>query len=329
MPNITLAQLQAFNSLASSGSFTRAARQLSVTQPAVTQQIRALERLLGVTLVDVVGRRTILTNAGQFLAARAEALLSGAAALEREMGEFAAARTGELYLGATLTIGTYTLPALLARFARRCPAIRVHVAVANTAITAARVRHGRLDLALVEGPLDDDDFDAIPYQDDCLLLVMSPCHHLAGRAQVHPQELEGEPFVWREQGSGTRALAEQKLARAGLVVRSATSLPSGEGVARAVQAGLGLAILSELVVEHAVASGRLAAAEIAGVDLRRTFRIVTLRGRTLSPAARDLIEVVRDQDAGVAIASSADVVEERRNRASRMVQTASPSGAAT
>ena len=265
----------------------------------MSQLIRALECQLGVTLIDTLGRRPVLTDAGRFLAARAEGILLGAVMLERELSEFAAARAGELHLGATLTIGTYTVPALLARFARRHPAVQVHVAVANTAVTAARVRQGRLGLALVEGPLEDDGLDVVPYQKDRLLLVLPTRHHLAGRSVVAPQELEGETFVWREQGSGTRALAEQKLTKAGITLRSTLALPSGEAVARAVEAGLGLAILSHLVVEHAVAAGRLAVTEIAGVDLRRTFRIVTLRGRTLSPAAHAFIGLARPPEQDV------------------------------
>src|SRR4051794_39815993 len=112
--SMTLVQLETFVHVARLGNYTRVAEELHLTQPGVTQQVRALERHFGLRLVDVVGRRPVLTEAGRFLAARAGDLLGSAAALEREMGEFAQARGGELHLGATLTIGTYALPALLA-----------------------------------------------------------------------------------------------------------------------------------------------------------------------------------------------------------------------
>src|SRR3981081_610484 len=112
----TLVQLETFVRVAALGNFTRVAEEFHLTQPGVTQQVRALERHYGVKLVDVVGRHPVLTDAGHFLAARARDLLGGMGAIDREMQEFAAARSGDLFIGATLTIGSYVLPELLARF---------------------------------------------------------------------------------------------------------------------------------------------------------------------------------------------------------------------
>lgn len=294
MIDLTLMQLQTFARVAERGNFTRAAEDLHMTQPGVTQHVRALERHFGVRLVDLVGRRPVLTDAGRFLATRAEELLGTLAALEREMGEFAAARGGALLVGTTLTIGSYTLPALLARFAASHPAVRVQVDMANTAAIVARIRAGMLGLALVEGPLIDDALAIAPFQDDPLCLVAPPTHPLVARAAIRAADLACEPFVWREAGSGTRAIAETALAGAGVSPPVALELPSGEGVARAVESGIGLAILSRLVVDRAVAEGRLAIVEVADLDLRRTFRLVTVRGRTLSPAATAFADLVLD-----------------------------------
>jgi len=288
MARPTLVQLETFARLARLGSYTRVAEELHLTQPGVTQQVRALERHFGLRLVDIVGRRPVLTDAGRFLAERASVLLTSLGALEREMGEFADVQGGELRLGATLTIGSYVLPALLGRFARTYPAVRLRVEIANTARMAQRIASGELGLALIEGPLDDPSLDIVPFMDDRLCLVVPPCHRLAGRTRIEPAQLAGELFVWREVGSGTRATAEAALAAAGIRPPVALDLPSGEGVARAVEEGIGLSILSWLVVERAVVEGRLATVELAGIDLRRTFRLVTVRGRTLSPAARAL-----------------------------------------
>jgi len=284
MARPTLVQLETFARLARLGSYTRVAEELHLTQPGVTQQVRALERHFGLRLVDIVGRRPVLTDAGRFLAERAFVLLDGLGALEREMGEFASVQGGELRLGATLTIGSYVVPALLGRFARTYPAVRLRVEIANTARMAVRIASGELGLALIEGPLDDPTLDIVPFMDDRLCLVVPPGHRFAGRTRIEPAELAGEPFVWREVGSGTRATAEAALAAAGIRPPVALDLPSGEGVARAVEEGIGLSILSWLVVERAVAGGRLATVELTGIDLRRTFRLVTVRGRTLSPA---------------------------------------------
>lgn len=293
MARPTLIQLETFASLARLGSYTRVAEELHLTQPGVTQQVRALERHFGLRLVDIVGRRPVLTDAGRFLAERASVLLDSLGAIEREMGEFADVQGGELRLGATLTIGSYVVPALLGRFAEAYPAVRLRVEIANTARMALRIASGELGLALIEGPVDDPTLDIVPFMDDRLCLVVPQGHRFAGRTQVDPAELAGEPFVWREAGSGTRATAEGALAVAGILPPVVLDLPSGEGVARAVEEGLGLTILSWLVVERAVAEGRLAAVDLVGIDLRRTFRLVTVRGRTLSPAARAFASLAR------------------------------------
>ncbi len=132
----TLVQLDTFVRVAELQNYTRVAEELHLTQPGVGQQVRALERQFGVKLVDVVRKRPILTEGGAFLAARAGDVLGTMAALEREMKEFAAARSGDLHVGATLTIGSYVLPGLLARFAESNPGVRVHVEIANTVAMA-------------------------------------------------------------------------------------------------------------------------------------------------------------------------------------------------
>ena len=293
MAHPSLVQLETFARVARLGSYTRAAEELHLTQPGVTQQVRALERHFGLRLVDIVGRRPVLTDAGRFLAERTAALLESLGELEREMGQFAAVHGGELRLGATLTIGSYVVPALLGRFAESYPTIRLRVEIANTALMARRIQSEELGLALIEGPLDDSTLDIVPFMDDRLCLVVPAGHRFARRARIAPGELVGEPFVWREAGSGTRAAAEAALLAAGIQPPVVLELPSGEGVARAVEEGLGLTILSWLVVERAVAEGRLATVDLVGIDLRRTFRLVTVRGRTLSPAARAFASVAR------------------------------------
>ena len=290
---VTLAQLETFAQVAALGNYTRVAEEFHLTQPGVTQQVRALERHFGVRLVDLVGRRPVLTDAGRFLAARAKDLLDNVAILEREMSEFAHARAGELHVGATLTIGSYVLPDLIARFTATHPGVRVLAEVANNAAIAARMRNGTLNLALVEGPLTDEALEIVPFQPDQLCLVVPPGHRFVARGQIMAQELAGEPFVWREQGSGTRAMAEAALASAGVYPPVVLELPSGNGVARAVEAGLGLTFLSRLVVERALEQGRLVRVEVVDLDLRRTFRLVTVRGRTLSPAAQAFAALLR------------------------------------
>jgi DNA-binding transcriptional LysR family regulator len=292
---LTLSQLETMRRLAKLGSFTRTAESLNLTQPAVTQHVKALQAHFGTRLFDLDGRRPILTDAGAFLASRAGELLDNLAALERDMRAFASAQIGTLELGATVTIGNYALLPQLARFRAQQPAANVNLRIANTAEMALDVKLRRVHLALVEGRVDDPDLLEEPYaMDELVLIVPRSGHRFSRRKSILSRDLSGEAFVARELGSGTRMLAERALRDAGVVPQIELSLSSGEGVARAVEAGLGIGILSHLVVERAVAAGRIAAVPIRDIDLRRTLRIVHLRGRTLSPQAVRFIEFLRD-----------------------------------
>ena len=288
-----LIQLETFRILARELNFTRTAEALELTQPAVTQHVRALQRNFGVALVDLVGHRTVLTDAGSFLAERAELLLGNVDALERDMREFADVRAGELRLGATVTIGTYALPELVVRFARLHPGVRLRVEIENTEATARAVKSGRVSLALVEGPLADEELDISPYADDELLLVAPPSHSFAKRRKpIAAADLAGMAFVARESGSGTRAQVHDGLRRAGIDPKIALALPTGEGIVRAVELGIGMAFLSRLVVDAPIAQGRITAISLRDLTFKRTFRIVRLRRQTPSPAALAFIEML-------------------------------------
>ena len=288
---LTLVQLATFLRVARTGNFTRAAEELFLTQPAVTQQMQSLAEHFGTPLFDVTGRRPILTDAGAFLVERSAGIVDGVALLEREMSEFAAARRGTLALGATVTIGTYALPRQLADFKRAAGDVDIRVTVANTTEICAGIRSRRIALALVEGAVEDADFAITPYANDRLrLIVPASGHPLSKRRSVALADLHGVKTIERERGSGTRMLAREILSRAGVVVDAVLVLPSNEGVLRAVEAGLGVAFLSDLAVARTVAAGLVRAVEIRDADLRRTFRIVSLRSRTLSPIAQKFAE---------------------------------------
>jgi DNA-binding transcriptional LysR family regulator len=276
--NITLTQLEALRRVARTGSFSRAARSLHVTQPAVSQQLAALQRAVGFPLIEIVRRRPQLTDAGRFIAERAEAIGESLERLEREAREYARAERGTLHFAATLTIGTYVLPAALARFCLEHPNVVPQVEVMNTNAVADRVRSGDAHFGLVEGTIDEREFLAEPFGRDRLVLVVPvQGHRLSAAHGVRARELEGEAFVSREIGSGTRDLGYERLVERGVTPRIVLELPDGEGITRAVEAGLGVAILSELVVERAVAMGTVRTLPIADVVMDRYFWTIRAR----------------------------------------------------
>jgi LysR family transcriptional regulator, transcriptional activator of the cysJI operon len=291
---LTLTQLHTFARLAAIGNFTRTAEELSLSQPAVTQQVRALADHFGTPLFDMVGRRPVLTDAGSFLAERVGDVLAGVHALEREMHEFADARFGTLDIGATVTIGNYTVLPTVAAFRKAYPAATLRLHVANTVAIVEAIHGRRFGVALVEGPVRDPAILVEAYATDELTLIVPPHdHRLSGLDAIGPAQLAGEAFVAREEGSGTRTVAEEALRVVGVTPNVVLTLPSGEGVARAVEAGVGVAILPLIVVERAVAAGRVKPVRVTGVDFTRPFSIIRLRERTPSPLASRFLGMLR------------------------------------
>lgn len=289
---ITVAQLQTFAALARTRHFTRAAAELGVAQPSVSYHVRALERQLGVRFVEIVGRQMQLTDAGEQLAKRASALLNDLAALERDMAEYRAGAMGRLRLGATRTIGGYALPAVLACYTTAHPDVMCELTIDNTAAIERRLLARELDLAVVEWTVESTDLTSRPLRPDALVLVAPRHHPFAARASIRPDELRGQPFVAREHGSGTRALAEAALGPITRDLRVVIAFDQPEAIVRAVQAGMGLAFLSETIVAPHVARGALRVIPVEGLRLGRDFSLVSLRGRVITPAMTAFMELL-------------------------------------
>jgi DNA-binding transcriptional LysR family regulator len=294
---VTLAQLEAFRLVARHGSFSRAARALGITQPAVSQQVAGLARELGLSLVDVRRNRPHLTEAGAFVAGHAERACREAALLKREAAAYAQGLRGALRVAATRTIGSYLLPALLARFLRDRPAVAAEVEIANTSLVEQRVADGDVALGLVEGRVTGDSLVCTPFARDRMVLVVPPRgHRFSGVAQVTAAQLAGEAFVIREQGSGTRNLGYDLLDARGVATHVVVELPSGEAIVRAVESGLGIAILSELVTERAARLGVVHTCTISDLPLERAFSLVRAKDRVLPPTAQEFAALVEAFD---------------------------------
>lgn len=310
---VSFSQLQALVALAQDRSFSKAARRLRVTQPAVTQHVANLAREVGVQIVDVVSRRPVLTEAGTYLAERARTIVDAIATLDADMEEFKHAKSGTLRIGATLTIGTYLMPALLACFWRERPQIRADVRIANTVAVAQLLRSHELGLALLEGIVAEDAIVTVPFlEDELVLIVPAAGGPLANKRRIRAEDLTHVPFISREPGSGTRDLGYEALLRIGVRPAVVLELPSGEAILRAVEAGLGAAILSRMAVEREVRAARVRVLKIADLPLRRSFLIAATRGRTLSPVQRAFARIVLGSDEGTA-AFEAALLQRRKS----------------
>lgn len=282
---LNLHHLRIFTSVAEQGGFSRAAAALRLSQPAVSKSVRELEREVGAPLFERGGRTPRLTESGVLLFARARELFAVERSAEEELRVLRGLEGGVLRVGASTTVITYLLPPYLARFRAAHPDVVLKVASANTRDIARALLERRLDVALVEGPVEDARIQVVSWRDDELVVIGPPDHPLARRRRVALEELARESFIVRERGSGTRRVAEQALNERGVTLRVGMQLASTEAIKQAVVAGLGLAIVSRAAIADQLALGRLAVIPLRDVSLHRALTELRLSGRVPTAAA--------------------------------------------
>jgi DNA-binding transcriptional LysR family regulator len=288
-------RLGVFAAVARCLSFSEAARSLHLSQPAVSQQVATLEAELGAKLFERSTRRVRLTAAGSALLARSESLLREYADVRRTIAAAEGRIAGDLQIAASLTIGAYVLPPVLAELARRHPEVRTRVTIQNTEEVVAALRAGRADLGFVEGERVEDPAIAFRMLREDELVVIAPVgHRFEALESVPLAELVNEPFVLREPGSGTRQVAESYLRGAGVDVgslRVVAELSGIDAIKAAVAAGLGVSLISKSALP-AGQRGNLVDRRIEGIRLVREMSAARLARSPMLPAASLLVELV-------------------------------------
>jgi DNA-binding transcriptional LysR family regulator len=282
---LNLHHLRVFTRVAELGGFSRAAVALRLSQPAVSKSVRELERQLHTTLFDRTFGAHRLTDAGAALFTRARELFAVERTAEEELRRLRGLEGGVLRIAASTTIATYLLPGYLARFHAAHPDVSLRVSTANTRDVASALLARRVEVALVEGPVDDAQLEVLPWRKDELVIVAPPDHALARKRRVIPSDLAAAQFIVRERGSGTRRVAEAALAEAGVRIRVVLHLSSTEAIKQAVVAGLGLAIVSRWAIEDQLALGRIAVLPLRGLSFPRALSELRFAGHTPSSAA--------------------------------------------
>ncbi|MFK7997706.1 MAG: LysR family transcriptional regulator [Granulosicoccus sp.] len=288
-------RLQVFHIVAGVLSFTRAAEILHMTQPAVTHQIRQLEEELNARLFDRSNNRISLTVAGVQVLEYAERIIE----LYGEMGESVKALTGDraglITIGASTTIAEYMLPGLLGEFRQHFPDVQIRLRVANTDAIVSLVADNSIDLGVVEGEVDNQLLRVERCQQDELQLMLPPGHPLADRRKIDPVELTAFPFIHREDGSGTRSVIERYLSDHGVdkhALNRPFELGSTEAIKGAVQAGMGITIVSRATVSRELALGQLVAVPLTP-PLLRPFYFVRQRQKFRTSLMDELFQFAR------------------------------------
>jgi DNA-binding transcriptional LysR family regulator len=291
---MNLNHLAIFHAVAQTGSVSRGADRLMISQPAVSKQLSQLERSLGTRLLDRGSRGVRLTEAGQLLNDYAGRIFGLESEAESALSELAGLRRGRLRLGASTTIGVYLLPEIFVRFRTDLPLIRTSLEVVGSALVEQRLLSGDLDLGFTEAFSGSELLEARIFRTDELVPIASPAHPLARKRSVSPEQFCAEPFVVRDTGSETKSFVERELARKSISVSAVMSLGSTEAIKRAVAAGIGVAIVSRLSIALELETGRLAIVPVRGLSLRRSLYSIRQKRSQPAPAATAFLKLMCD-----------------------------------
>jgi DNA-binding transcriptional LysR family regulator len=290
-------QLQAFCAVVEKKSFSQAAEQLGVTQPAVSLQVRALEQRLGQSLLDRSGRRVEPTEAGRRLYRSAQRMLALEEQLLDEVSADDGRLTGTLAIGASTGPGAHLVPLLLCDFQREHPDLHVALSIWDTQTVIDRVADRQLELGVVGALRRHRSLEFEPLVRDEIVLAVPPGHDAAG-GTISLDELKEETLIVMQEGAGVRQVVEEELRRAGLRLRGVEpklELGLQESVKSAVAAGYGVAFISRTAIEGELAAGRLAAAQVEGVEPARQIYIVRARGRSATRAAEAFLSFAKER----------------------------------
>jgi DNA-binding transcriptional LysR family regulator len=284
MLHFTLRQLQVFEKVASHLNYSRAAEELYLSQPAVSMQIKQIEGHIGLPLFEQMGKKIFLTEAGKELFHYARSISQQLLEMEAVFDEMKGLGRGKLTLSVVNTANYFT-PQLLARFCRHNPNINVILQVANRDAVLKQLADNSTDLAIMGQPPDGLDINAVLFLDNPLVVIANPAHPLATLRHIRFSQLAQETFLSREQGSGTRSAMERVFARHGVQPRISMEMETNEAIKQAVQAGMGLGILSLHSIELELETRRLVILDVEHFPLLRHWFVAHRSNKRLSTAA--------------------------------------------
>lgn len=292
--NITLRQLKVFERVARRLSFTRAAEELYLTQPAVSMQIKQFEESIGLPLFERLGKKIYLTRAGEELYQVSRAISEQLEEAEQLIEELKGIEGGRLVVAVASTMHYFGIR-LLAEFARRYPKVRISFKVTNRKGLIQQLEENEADIILMGQPPDGLDLSYEPFLENPLVLIAPAEHPLAGKKRIPLGELRHENFIMREQGSGTRGSVERFFAGRGIEIVSSMDMNTNGAIKQGVEEGLGLAIVSIHTLERELESGRVVVLDVENFPIRRQWYIVQRAGKRLSVVARVFADFVRGE----------------------------------
>jgi DNA-binding transcriptional LysR family regulator len=296
---VNLGWLETFIQVVEQGSISEGAKELNLTQPAVSKQIKNLEQYYGVLLLERSNRESKPTEAGKFIYHRAKEVLSKINNLKEEMTIFRTELRGRVRMGASSIPGEYVLPREIALFHRTYPYVQLSLEIGDSEGIIQGLKRDKYDFAVVGSVIDSGEFTFQPYTYDSIVPIARSGHPLQELKRISPQGLIGETIVWREEGSGTRLVVEEKLERLKLLpgdLVDLVQLGSTEAVVNAVEAGIGISFVSKRAAQKGIEAGRLTILNFQGFPLERKLYLVTITNKYLSEAAQKMIDFLLQKE---------------------------------
>jgi len=292
--------LKTFQEVVRLGSFSEVARKLAISQPAVSFQIQKLEHELGMRLIDRSQRAITLTAAGKRLLQFAESIEAERNHLQHDLEQMREEISGDLLIAASTIPGEFLLPALLASFKQRHPAVKIQVDISDSMTVIDRVRDNTYEVGFCGVAPEGQDLASFKVAGDEIVLIVFPEHPFARKGEISPDELEGEPLIFREATSGTQRSLESRLSRAGLDIKKFIPnlvLGSTQAVISAVAAGAGIAFVSNLAVKKNLTPGLVRQVGVRGLQLSRDFYCVYRQERVVSRLLEGFIDFIKIETA--------------------------------
>ncbi|WP_295624441.1 LysR family transcriptional regulator [uncultured Nitrosomonas sp.] len=284
MLHLTLRQLQVFESVARHLSYSRAADELHLTQPAVSMQIKQLEGNIGLPLLEQLGKRIYLTEAGRELYQYSRSIAQQLSDMEVALDELKGMERGKLNIS-VVTTANYFAPHLLAKFCQRYQGVTVSLNVSNREAVLKQLADNLIDLAIMGQPPENLDIDSESFMENPLVVVAPPDHPLCIERFIPVERLAEETFLVRESGSGTRSAMERFFAAHKITINKGMETDTTEAIKQAVQAGMGLGIMSQHTAELELETNRLKILDVQGFPIVRYWHVVNRKNKRLSSTA--------------------------------------------
>lgn len=285
--------LLVFVTVADRQNFSRAAEELHMTQPAVSQYIQSLERTFGTKLLERNNKYVRLNKAGEIVYHHAREILGLYTQMHNLVDDLMNTPSGHLLIGASYTYGEYVLPHVIARLRELYPLITPTVTIHNSTVIAEQVANRQLDVGIVEGEYVGEKMSVEPIADDRMYLIASPGHRLAGREQVSIAELAEETWIVREEGSGTREAMEKMFRQLGIAPGKLMEFGSTQVIKESVEAGLGISLLSYWAIRKERKLGTLCTLKVPGTPVTRDFSLVTKTNAFHTKALEIFMDFIR------------------------------------